>query len=162
MSDLAGADLIFVSVLIQLTDERKRSANSISRYLKTAVLTHSSTFYRSAPPNDRVANFAEAQAARRIAFMNPRGGFFPLPISRAFPDGLLRRPSAVARMASLRRLTNTNVSRGRPIVREILCTRVTASNCKSSTLRCVRTSAPPTPIRCIPSRARVSPLRHSN
>ena len=154
--DLASADII------QLTDERRRSAKFDLVLSETAELNHSSTLCRNAPPNDQVANFAEAQAARRIAFMNPRGGFFLLPTSRAFPDGLLRRPSAVARMGNLRRLTNTNVFRGLPIVREILCTRVKTSNCKLSTLRCVRISVPPVLIRGIPSRARLSPLRHSN
>lgn len=94
--------------------------------------------------------------------MNPHGGFFLLPTSRAFREGLPRRPSAAARTGSLPRPTNTNVSRGLAIARVILCTRVTAPNGKSSTLRCVRIIPRLIPIEAILSRAGMSPSRHSS
>ena len=94
--------------------------------------------------------------------MNPHGGFFLLPTSRAFRGGLLRRPSAAARTGSLPRLTNMSVSRGLAIAREILCTRVTALIGKSSTLRCVRIIPRLIPIEGILSPAGMSPPRHSS
>ena len=66
--------------------------------------------------------------------MNPRGEFCPLRTLRASREGILRRPSAPARMGGLRRLMSTNAFRGRAIVLEVPGIRATALYGRSGTL----------------------------
>ena len=117
-------------------------------------MAHFLRFYRSALRNDQAANYARAQGLRRIAFMNPRGGFCLLPTSRAFREGLLRRLAAVAKTGSLRKLMSMTASHGLAIALGTLCIRVLALNGRSWTLRCLRMIARSSPIKGIPPRAR--------
>ena len=76
--------------------------------------------------------------------MNQRGGFCPLPISRACREGILRRPSAVARMESLRAPMSM-------IAPKMLCIRAVALSEKSWVLRCARITIQSPQIKGIPS-----------